>query len=376
MGYSEILLFILALCLCGFGLLLAGRICMLDTIRKPLVEAAFGRKPSRQPVWFLRQAGRYLPEYREIRKGIEFVDLCKNPKLAAEVTIQPLRRFDLDAAIIFSDILIPPTAMGQTLTFGKGHGPMLSNPIRDSKDLKKLEVPDCGRALGYVGDAIQETKRQLGPEQAMIGFAGAPFTVSSYMIEGHGTKTYTELKRLMYRQPETFKGLLEILAEVTVNYLAMQVQAGAEVLMLFDTWVGNIAPSQYRSFVAPVMELMIKQVKRDHPDVPIIYYPGQGSEMYPEIRSLSMDVVAVDWRVDLGLAVDKLKANNLDVSVQGNLDPQLFEAPLSYLQEAVWDILAKGKTARGHIFNVGHGLLPHLDPEAIGAVVKTIRDQE
>ena len=161
---------------------------------KPLIDAALGRKPSRQPVWFLRQAGRYLPEYMQVRAKMDFVELCRTPKMAAEITIQPLRRFDLDAAIIFSDILIPCTAMGQELTFGKGHGPQLSNPVRGAADLKKLRKPSADRELGYVGEAIAETKRQLQPGQAMIGFAGAPFTVASYMIEGQGSKDYTEVK--------------------------------------------------------------------------------------------------------------------------------------------------------------------------------------
>lgn len=349
---------------------------MSESSGKPIVDAAFGIKPSRQPIWFLRQAGRYLPEYRDIRKDIEFVDLCKNPKLAAEVTIQPLRRFDLDAAIIFSDILIPPTAMGQTLTFGKGHGPMLDKPVRTAQDLSSLRVPDCQKELGYVGEAIAETKAQLKPEQAMIGFAGAPFTVSSYMIEGQGSKTYTELKRLMLRSPDVFKGLLSLLGEVTIDYLDMQVSAGAEVLMLFDTWVGNITEALYHQFVGPVMANLIDKVKEKHPSVPVIYYPGQGSELYSQLGSLKMDVIAVDWRVDLNKAISRLKDQGVNVSVQGNLDPQMFEASDDVLKQEVLTILDKGKEARGHIFNVGHGLLPHLDPEAIGKVVNIIRSQD
>ncbi len=339
---------------------------------KPLIDAALGRKPSRQPVWFLRQAGRYLPEYLEVRSRLDFVELCRNPKMAAEVTLQPLRRFDLDAAIIFSDILVPCTEMGQTLTFGKGHGPQLSSPVRSMDDLKRLKKPDAQRDLGYVGEAIAETKKGLKPEQTMIGFAGAPFTVASYMIEGQGSKEFTEVKKLLYRDPATLTGLLDLLVEVSVDYLTMQVKAGAECLMLFDTWAAQLNAADYRQFVFPSVQRLIDRLKDTLP-VPVIYYPGQGSQLYYEIGGLKADVIAIDWRNRLDRSIAILKEIGLDCSVQGNLDPQALMGDRPLIEDKVRSILKQGKEARGHIFNVGHGLLPHLPPEALQWAVEAIR---
>lgn len=339
---------------------------------KPLIDAALGHKPSRQPVWFLRQAGRYLPEYLEVRARMDFVELCRNPKMAAEVTLQPLRRFDLDAAIIFSDILIPCTEMGQTLTFGKGHGPQLSNPVRSMTDLKRLMKPNASKTLGYVGEAIAETKKGLNSEQTMIGFAGAPFTVASYMIEGQGSKEFTEVKKLLYRDPATLTGLLDLLAEVTVDYLTMQVQAGAECLMLFDTWAAQLSAADYRQYVFPSVKRLIDELKATL-SVPVIYYPGQGLQLYYEIAGLKADVIAIDWRNRLDRSIGILKEVGLDCSVQGNLDPQALMSDRTLLEEKVHSIIQQGKQARGHIFNVGHGLLPHLPPEALQWAVEAIR---
>lgn len=340
---------------------------------KPLIEAAFGRTPTRTPVWFLRQAGRYLPEYQAIRSKVSFLELCQTPKLAAEVTLQPLKRFDLDAAIIFCDILIPPIGMGQKLSFTKGHGPLLEPAIRSGKDVAKLTKPDCAATFSWLGEAIALTKSQLQPEQTMIGFAGAPFTVASYMIEGQGSRNYTETKTLLLQEPEAFAALINNLAEVTVDYLSLQVAAGADALVLFDTWAGNLTTDHYRTFIAPAMANLTQAVKAKFPDVALIYYPGQGSELYPELSGNKADVIAVDWRVDLARAIQKLADNHLNVSVQGNLDPQILMAPHEQIQESVEAIWRKGKNARGHIFNVGHGLLPHLDPSKLHHVVEYIR---
>ena len=250
---------------------------------KPLIEAAFGRPTKRKPIWFLRQAGRYLPEYREVRKNVEFTELCKTPKLAAEVTLQPLRRYDLDASIIFSDILVPCMHMGQELTFGKGHGPQLAPVINSGAALAKLRQPDAETEMGYVGEALQLVKNELQDHQTMIGFAGAPFTVASYMIEGAGSKTYTELKKLRYTDPSAFKGLLDLLVETTVDYLLMQVKAGADCLMLFDTWANQVTAEDYRDFVFPSVNNVMRRVK-EKCDVPLIYYPGQGTDLYFELQ--------------------------------------------------------------------------------------------
>ncbi len=343
--------------------------------KKPLVDAAFGYATPRIPIWFLRQAGRYLPEYMDIRKKVEFVELCRNPQLAAEVTLQPLRRFDVDAAIIFSDILIPCTAMGQTLSFDRGHGPELSNTVRSSADLARLKHPNVQKELGYVGDAITLTKQGLRPEQTMIGFAGAPFTVASYMIEGSGSKTFTEVKKLRYTDPETFRGLLNLLADVTAEYLLMQVQAGADCLMLFDTWANQMTSADYRDFVFPAVSKVIEAVKARW-DGPLIYYPGQSLELLFELNGIRADVLAIDWRARLPRAVALMENLGLNLSIQGNLDPQAMLAPEALLRQMVRDVLEAGSKARGHIFNVGHGLQPHTPPNSVAIAIDEVRKFE
>ncbi len=340
--------------------------------KKPLVDAAFGYATPRIPIWFLRQAGRYLPEYMDIRKKVDFVQLCRNPQLAAEVTLQPLRRFDVDAAIIFSDILIPCTAMGQDLTFDKGHGPELTNTVRSAADLARLKHPNVQKELGYVGDAITLTKQSMRPDQTMIGFAGAPFTVASYMIEGSGSKTFTEVKKLRYTDPQTFRGLLDLLAEVTGEYLLMQVQAGAECLMLFDTWANQMTAADYRDFVFPAVNKVIEYVKTRW-DGPMIYYPGQSLDLLFELNGIRTDVLAIDWRARLPRAVALIENLGLNVSIQGNLDPQAMLAPESLLRHMVRDVLEAGTKARGHIFNVGHGLQPHTPPQSVAIAIDEVR---
>lgn len=346
---------------------------MSKTPAKPLVEAALGRTPARIPAWFMRQAGRYLPEYREVRAKVDFVELCQSPKLAAEVTLQPLRRYDVDAAIIFSDILIPAVGMGQALTFDKGEGPELSNAVRSAADLKRLKRPNAERDLGYVGEAIAETKKGLRPEQTMIGFAGAPFTVASYMIEGSSSKNFTEVKKLMLRDPATFRGLLDLLGEVTTDYLAMQVKSGADALMLFDTWAGQLCGPDYREHVFPVTKRVLAAARKL--GVPVTYFPGQGSDKMHELASLEVDVISVDWRTRIALAARILRGVGLDVTLQGNLDPQHLLGTESSVRERTRAILQEVKEAgiRGHIFNVGHGLLPHTPPESLNWVLDELR---
>lgn len=342
-------------------------------MNKPLIQAAFGQKPSRWPVWFMRQAGRYLPEYREIRAGVDFVTMCKRPDLAAEVTWQPLRRYDLDASIIFSDILMPPMAMGQELTFDKGHGPRLNAPIRSMSDVQRLKMADAQKDLGFVGDAIALTKTKLKPEQAMIGFAGAPFTVASYMIEGQGSKEFTEVKRLIYCEPDVLSALLDKLMVVTTDYLIMQVKAGADAIMLFDTWAGQVNPSIYKSIVFPVTNSIISSVK-EKTGVPVIYFPGQGSDRLYELSGCKADVISVDWRSRLSVAGKILRDQGLDVTLQGNLDPQALLSPEPKLRSMVERLKEEAKTSsRAHIFNVGHGLLPHTPPESLTTVIDQLR---
>jgi uroporphyrinogen decarboxylase len=341
-------------------------------MEKCLISAAQGKQCGRTPIWFLRQAGRYLPEYQAVRSGVSFVELCRTPKLVKEVTLQPMRRFDLDAAIIFSDILMPCTAMGQNLTFDGDHGPQLSLPMRTAKDLVRLKRPDVSKDLGFVGEGIELVKSELGKDQALIGFAGAPLTVASYMVEGSGSKDYRELKRFLYNDAASFVSLLELIAEVTVDYLAMQVAAGADCVMLFDSWAHNVCPADYQAFVAPVMRKLLADFKQRCP-VPVIYYPGQGAELYDELEGMPLDVVAVDWRVRLKTAIERLDRLKNRVSVQGNLDPSLFLGSEQAIRERTEETLRAGRQARGHIFNVGHGLLPYLSPEAIAVAIDEVR---
>ncbi|MFK7826551.1 MAG: uroporphyrinogen decarboxylase [Oligoflexales bacterium] len=348
---------------------------MAQPEKKPLISIAKGIKSDIYPIWFLRQAGRYLPEYREIRAEMSFLELCRNPKKAAEVTIQPLKRFDLDAAIIFSDILIPPAHMGQTLTFGKGHGPLLTPHIRSSKDLSLLKHPDVEQEMGYVGEAITETKALLAPHQTMIGFAGAPFTVASYMIEGSGSKTYSEVKKLIYQDPKTFESLLDTLAEVTSEYLSMQVKAGAEVLMLFDSWAGNLSTSDYTKYVLPSLIKLLNATSKNQ--VPIIYYSGQGSTNLSQLSELPVQVLAIDWRVSMSEAAKLVGPHKSVKAFQGNLDPLILSwGDEGLVRAKVREVLDEAKKAQlqGHIFNVGHGVLPTTSPEAIKWAIDEIRN--
>lgn len=340
---------------------------------KPLLQAALGQKPTRYPIWFMRQAGRYLSEYREVRAKADFTTMCQTPALASEVTIQPLRRYDLDAAIIFSDILIPAVGMGQTLTLDKGEGPVLSNPVRSAAGLKALKRPVAERDLGYVGEAIAKTKAQMRPEQTMIGFAGAPFTVASYMIEGSGSKNFTEVKRLMFTDKETFRGLLEHIGDVTIDYLKMQVASGADIIMLFDTWAGQLTGPDYRQHAFPMTKRVLETVRAS--GVPTIYFPGQGADKMFELGGLGVDVISVDWRTRLQKAKEILSGVGMNVTLQGNLDPQQLIAPETDVREKVREIVNEARAAnlRAHIFNVGHGLLPHTPPEALGWVIDELR---
>lgn len=346
----------------------------MPTPSKPLIQAARGQRPDRYPVWFMRQAGRYLSEYRAVRATVDFTTLCQTPKLAAEVTIQPLRRFDVDAAIIFSDILIPCVGMGQKLTFDKGEGPELSNPVRSLDSLRALKRADADRDLGYVGEAITLTKAQMRPDQAMIGFCGAPLTVASYMIEGASSKNFTHLKTLLFNDRPVFTGLLELLCEVSLDYLKMQVKAGADALMLFDTWAGQLTPADYQEAVLPLTAKLIADVRKAT-GVPVTYFPGQGSDRMADLGGLAADVISVDWRTRMSRAALILKGAGLDVTLQGNLDPQQLIAKEPIVRQKVREVVDEVRAAkvRGHIFNVGHGLLPHTPPEALNWVIDELR---
>lgn len=342
-------------------------------MQKPLVQAAKGIKTDRIPAWFLRQAGRYLPEYRKIRSKFEFLEVCKNPALAAEVTLQPLRRYDLDAAIIFSDILVMPEAMGQRLSFDKGHGPVLSGPIRNARDLNRLSQKDLEDKLSYVGEAIKRTKKQLKDGQAMIGFAGAPITVASYMIEGGASKSHHNVKAMAWNEPETLGALQNILAEATINYCNMQVDAGADVIMLFDTWAGLFGAADYQNLVWPYIKKIAAGIKANS-STPVIYYPGQSAATLQSLEPIDqIDVLAIDWRHDLKNSISLLSKNGWNVTVQGNLDPTTLLGSKQMIQARTKQIVEAGQSARAHIFNVGHGLIPQVPPKSLEWVIEQLR---
>ncbi len=340
---------------------------------KPFILAAKGQRGPRTPIWFLRQAGRYLPEYRAVRANYDFVQMCQDSDAAAEVTLQPLRRYDLDAAIIFSDILIPCIGMGQELTFDKGHGPRLNTPIRTNADLKNLRVPDADKEFAYVGDAISKVCAKLGPQQTMIGFAGAPLTVATYMIEGEGSRDHVALKKMLYTEPNTFSSLLSIITDTTIDYLKMQCRAGAEALMIFDTWAGSLTPDEYAKHVVPQLVKLFTSLKTL--SVPLIYFPGQGTERYPELKPLFslVDALHVDWRVDLGRAIAGLKQLGFAGTIQGNLEPTCFLGSKEIVQAKTNAVLRHGQSAKSHIFNVGHGLIPEIPPESLTWAIDAVR---
>jgi uroporphyrinogen decarboxylase len=335
---------------------------------KAMLCAIAGQKSDRLPIWFLRQAGRYLPEYQKLRQQIDFVDLCKNPKKAAEVTLMPLQRFDLDAAIIFSDILILPEALGQHLSFGKGHGPCLSPTVSLASDLLKMEKVSVTQKLDYLAQALVQTKLKLPKHVTLIGFAGAPFTLASYMIEGGSSKNFLTTKKFAFNNKDFFKKLLDILSEKIADLLYLQAQAGAEVLMLFDSWAGCLHPSDYQEYVLPAVKNLLTKFK-EKSKKPVIYYPGSNPYTLSKCTDLGVNVVAVDWRFDLEHSWSLFDKGQC---VQGNLDPQSLFAPKDNLQDKIHNILNIAKNKK-FIFNVGHGLLPQTPIESLQHTIKVIR---
>ena len=318
------------------------------------------------PVWFMRQAGRYMPEYRSLRAKHSILELCKTPELAAQVTLQPIDRFPLDAAIIFADILLPLEAMGLSLDFADGEGPVIHNPVRDRESVDRLKVID-GEELSYVAEAVSLTRRALNGRVPLIGFAGAPFTLASYAIEGGGSRNYVLTKQLMYREPDVWHKLMDKLARVVTGYLRRQIRAGAQAIQLFDSWVGCLAPGDYEEYVLPHVQLIFEGLKRER--VPLIYFGTGTSAILRQMHQAGGDVIGIDWRIYLDEA---WVAVGHDVAVQGNLDPLVLFAPLHEIERRVEDILRKAAGRPGHIFNLGHGILPDTPVEHVAAVVDMV----
>ena len=323
------------------------------------------------PIWLMRQAGRYLPEYRKIREKASLLEMCENPALAAEVTLQPLRRFDLDAAILFADILLLPRAMGLRLEFVKGEGPRLSPPVRSAKAVARLREPDPREKLGNVLDAIRLIRRALAPDKALIGFAGAPFTVASYMVEGGPSDHYLATKAMMHGEPALWKALMTRLARATAAYLVAQVEAGAQAIQLFDSWVGELSAEDYERFAKPYSKHVLDAVSKM--GVPLISFGTGNSGFLDRFSSAGGDVVGADWRIPLDEAWRRIGPGR---AVQGNLDPVLLAAgPTKAMLAGAKGVLARAGGRNGHIFNLGHGVLPMTPPERVKALVDFVHEE-
>jgi uroporphyrinogen decarboxylase len=318
------------------------------------------------PVWFMRQAGRYMAEYRALRAKHSILELCKTPELAAQVTLQPIDRFPLDAAIIFADILLPLEPMGLSLEFAEGEGPVIHNPVRDQADVERLTVIDGGE-LEYVAEAIRQARRALNGRVPLIGFAGAPFTLASYAIEGGSSRNYLRTKQLMYCEPKAWHQLMDKFARVITGYLRRQIKAGAQAIQLFDSWVGCLSVGDYVEYVLPHVQLIFEGLKRE--GVPMIHFGTGTSAMLRQMREAGGDVIGVDWRIHLDEAWATV---GHDVAVQGNLDPLTLFAPLHEIERRVADILRRAGGRPGHIFNLGHGILPTTPVEHVTATIDMV----
>jgi uroporphyrinogen decarboxylase len=322
------------------------------------------------PIWLMRQAGRYMAEYRRLREKHTILEIIKTPDLAAEVTLQPINAFDLDAAIIFADILPPLEAMGLTLEFIRGEGPVIHNPLRVAADVAALSLPDPRESLGFTMEAIRLVRRELAGRIPLIGFSGAPFTLASYAIEGGATRNFVLTKSLMYNQPQVWFELMDKLATMVGEYLKAQVEAGAQLLQLFDSWAGTLSPADYRRYVLPYSRRVIQTASASR--VPVIHFGTGTSGMLEVIKEAGGDVIGVDWRVDLSDAWRRLGD---DVAIQGNLEPVALFAPLPELRGHVAYILSQADGRSGHIFNLGHGILPQTPVEHVAALVDMVHQQ-
>jgi uroporphyrinogen decarboxylase len=314
----------------------------------------------------MRQAGRYLPEYREVRKNVSFLELCKNPKLAAEVTLQPIRRFGFDATILFSDLLVPLEAMGLTVEFTE-KGPSLPQPVRTPADLARVSKFDPEAKTGFVMETIRLLRKELPETAPLIGFAGAPFTVATYAIEGKTGKTFGETKKLFYQHPAEARRLLALIGEATRDYLLAQVRAGAQAIQIFDSWVGIVSPDDWKDFVLEPTRALVAAVRAS--GVPVIYFPNGATTILDRIADVGADVYGIDWRLPLDEARARLGGG---VGVQGNLDPSVLLGPVSEIERRAVDVVRRGGK-RGHVFNLGHGITPDVPVEAVEALVAAVR---
>jgi uroporphyrinogen decarboxylase len=345
----------------------------MNTVVKPLLSALAGEPVWPPPVWLMRQAGRYLPEYRALRaRTADFITLCTTPELAAAVTLQPVRRYGFDGAILFSDILIVPWALGQGLAFREGEGPVLP-PLCEAADLDALQPARVAAAIAPILETVQRVRTSLTghhPQTTLIGFAGAPFTVACYMVEGGGSRDFAATRTMLYAQPALFERLIGLLVEATVTYLLAQIGAGAEAVMLFDTWAGLLAPGPFRRFVVNPARAIVTALRERHPDVPVIGFPRLAGMMigtYAE--ATGVNAVGLDTSMDLGVANRLIP---IPTALQGNLDPMALVAGQPALRDAA-EVVLDGLKGRPGIFNLGHGIVPQTPPEHVAALVEQVR---
>ena len=326
------------------------------------------------PIWMMRQAGRYLPEYRAIREQAgSFMNLCTNPELACEVTLQPLRRFDFDAAILFSDILTIPDAMGLGLYFTEGEGPKFKNPIRTAADIEKLPIPDPEIELRYVMDAVRLIRKNLEGSVPLIGFSGSPWTLATYMIEGGSSKNFAKIKSMMFNEPALMHKLLEKNAESVASYLNAQIAAGAQAVMLFDTWGGMLSGDDYKEFSLHYAQQVHSQLKTevDGQRIPTVLFTKGGGLWLEDMAKTGYDALGLDWQTDIGQARARVGDK---VALQGNLDPLTLYAKPEVIVEKVKTILVKYGEGSGHVFNLGHGILPDINPDNVKAMVDAVHE--
>ncbi|MGD2083926.1 MAG: uroporphyrinogen decarboxylase [Chromatiales bacterium] len=339
-----------------------------------LLRALLRKPVDVTPVWMMRQAGRYLPEYRATReKAGSFMDLCRSPELACEVTLQPLRRFDLDAAILFSDILTIPDAMGLGLYFTEGEGPMFERPVGDAAAVGALPIPDPESDLGYVMDAVRTIRRELDGQVPLIGFSGSPWTLATYMVEGGTTKNFARVKAMMYDRPDLMHGLLEKTADSVTAYLNAQVAAGAQALMVFDTWGGVLTPRDFREFSLAYLARIVAGLTREAEGrrVPVVLFSKGAGAWLADMVETGCDALGVDWTTDLA---DARRQVGDAVALQGNLDPCALYASPERIRAEVAGVLESYGAAAGHVFNLGHGIHPNVDPEHARVMVDAVHE--
>jgi len=335
-----------------------------------LIRAARGESTERTPVWMMRQAGRYLPEYRAVRADTDFLTLCKTPELAVEVSLQPFRLIGVDAVIMFSDILIPVEAMGQEVRLTEQKGPELPDPIRSRRQVDRLAVPDPLEKTGFVMEIIRTLRRELDGVVPLIGFAGAPWTLAAYMIEGGGSRNYAHVKRMMYADPATFHALLDKIADTVILYLNAQIEAGAQVIQLFDSWAGELSPSDYEQFALRYQQKIFASIKRD--SAPAILFINGCGNFLEKMSTSGADVLSIDWRVDLKEARARIGDG---LTLQGNLDPCVLLSTPEIIKQKTHELIKAGG-GKKHILNLGHGILPMTPVENARAFVEAAKNAD